>query len=338
MATSPHLFHLSSQTPQIQREGGWRKQCTSQDLPILKKISLALLQLNPLAVREPHWHPNAHELLYCLKGKALMTIFTPDDDHETFTIDQGDMVFVPKNYIHHLENVGSEEAHFAIAFAHENPEDLQLSSSVGAMSNHVLGSTFAVSENFFNGKRHLIDPVYISMRESPAFLPVPSVPNRFKLELEGVNAQIRSSGGWAKKGNKDTLPLLEGIGLFSLVLEKDGIREPHWHPNAHELNYVIEGHCRVTILSPDNTVDTFEMHPGDMSFMPSGYIHDIENLSDTPMRMLVYFTHESPNDIGISGSFGAYSNEVLASVLGGSPADFSQLPKYQHDLIVVKGD
>lgn len=337
MNSSPHLFHLRAHTPQFQRAGGWRIKSSSQEFPILRDISLSLLNLQPLGVREPHWHTNANELLYCVKGHALMTIFTPEADHETFTVAPGEMVFVPQNYLHHIENNGEEEAQFIIAFSHENPEDLHLSSGLSAMSDHVLGSLFSVSETFFANKHAFREPVYISKRQSPAIPPLPSIPNRFKLALEEVNPQIRSNGGWAKKGEKSLLPLLDKIGLFSLNLEKGGIREPHWHPNAHELNYVLEGHCRVTILSPDDSVDIFEMRTGDMSFLPKGYIHDIENLGDTPMRMLVFFSHASPNDIGLSGAFGAYSDEVLASIFGGLPSDYRLLPKYQHDLAVVKG-
>jgi hypothetical protein len=29
-----------------------------------------------LGLREPHWHPNANELTYCLTGEALVTIFS----------------------------------------------------------------------------------------------------------------------------------------------------------------------------------------------------------------------------------------------------------------------
>jgi oxalate decarboxylase len=34
-------------------------------------------------------------------------------------------------------------------------------------------------------------------------------------------------------------------------MEKGGVREPHWHPNAAELNYVIEGKVRFTVYGPN---------------------------------------------------------------------------------------
>ena len=56
------------------------------------------------------------------------------------------------------------------------------------------------------------------------------------------------------------------------------------------------------------------------------------------MQFAIFFNHERPEDLGISGSFGAYSNEILASVFGVQPTtilDF--LPKYQEDLFIVTG-
>ena len=47
--------------------------------------------------------------------------------------------------------------------------------------------------------------------------------------------------------------------------------------------------------------------------------------------------HERPEDIGILGAFGAYSNEVLGSVFGLQPKILDALPKYQEDLFVVAG-
>jgi oxalate decarboxylase len=55
------------------------------------------------------------------------------------------------------------------------------------------------------------------------------------------------------------------------------------------------------------------------------------------MQFAVFFNHEGPEDIGISGAFGAYSNEVLGSVFGIEPKILNALPKYQEDLFVVAG-
>lgn len=68
----------------------------ANNFPLLNGMSLYSLRLESGGVREPHWHPNAAELSYCLAGRALMTIFGPGAGHDTFTVDTGEIVFVPK--------------------------------------------------------------------------------------------------------------------------------------------------------------------------------------------------------------------------------------------------
>ena len=121
-------------------------------------------------------------------------------------------------------------------------------------------------------------------------------------------------------------------------MKPKGIREPHWHPNAAELDYVISGRARMTIFSPGDNVDTFEVGPGEIVFIPSAYFHYIENVNASEdMQFAVFFNHERPEDIGISGALGAYSNDVLGSVFGLEPKILDALPKYQEDLFVVSG-
>jgi oxalate decarboxylase len=55
------------------------------------------------------------------------------------------------------------------------------------------------------------------------------------------------------------------------------------------------------------------------------------------MQFAVFFKHERPEHIGITGVFGAYSNEVLGSVFGLPTKVLDSLPKYQEDLFVVAG-
>ena len=64
------------------------------------------------------------------------------------------------------------------------------------------------------------------------------------------------------------------------VLKRGGVREPHWHPNVAELDYCISGRAIMTIFSPSAGYDSFTMDPGEIAFVPQGYIHDIENAGD----------------------------------------------------------
>src|SRR5918912_4213642 len=142
MGSSVHIFNLEAIKPQAVCNGGTRSIANADNFNILKDMSLYLLNLDSGGVREPHWHPNAAELSYCLSGSALMTIFSPGAGHSTFPVDEGEIVFIPKGYLHHIENIYEGETKFAIAFNHEMPEDIGISGSTGSMPANGLGAKF----------------------------------------------------------------------------------------------------------------------------------------------------------------------------------------------------
>jgi hypothetical protein len=50
-----------------------------------------------------------------------------------------------------------------------------------------------------------------------------------------------ASGGSRTMANKDNFSILNGNGMaiYLLRLKRGGVREPHWHPNAAELSYIV---------------------------------------------------------------------------------------------------
>ena len=94
----------------------------------------------------------------------------------------------------------------------------------------------------------------------------------------------------------------------------------------------------MTILSPGRSVDTFDVNPGQIVFISPAYLHYMENPdSIINMHFAVFFGHEKPEDIGISGALSAYSNEVLVAVFKLDPTFLDKLPKLEEDVFVVAG-
>ncbi len=94
----------------------------------------------------------------------------------------------------------------------------------------------------------------------------------------------------------------------------------------------------MTVFGPGYNIDTFEVGPCEIVLIPSAYFHYIENLNDSEdMQFAIFFNNERPKDIGLSGAFRAYSNEVLGSIIGPEPKILDVLSKYQKDLFVVAG-
>jgi oxalate decarboxylase len=337
---SPHTFDIKSMKPQTICNGGSRTIANLDNFPILRGMATYSLSLEKGGIREPHWHPNAAELSYCLSGKALMTIFGHGDTHNTFTLERDEIAFVPQGFLHHIENISDEETKFIITFNHEKPEDIGISGSTGSIPDAALGYTFSVKSEFFAKINKPKQDILIGKRSSIAKPEFPNIPNPYKFNLKEapqIQSKIQSRGGTVILANAYSFPILNGLSCYSLVLKKGGIREPHWHPNAAELDYVMKGKARMIIFSPGGDIDAFEVGPDQIVFIPTAYFHYIENIGDEELHFAVFFSHEKPQDIGISGAFGSYSNEVLGAVFNVNPKIFESLPKYQEDLLVVAG-
>lgn len=337
MSTRSHLYPLCRIPPQDKTDGGARFIGSKKFFPALKGMSLYRLLLNKDGIREPHWHPNADEMGYCLRGQVFVTIYGTADHKESFVVNAGEVFFVPSGALHHVENIADGESELILQFSHEEPEDFGISSALGFLSNSVLGNVWNVNQEVFKGLKRSTAPVFAVLRTSAPQIPEEAFyTSPYKFNLEGAAPTLSNVGGAAKMARTNTWPMTTTHALYSLTLTKEGMREPHWHPKTAELGYVTHGKGRMSILSADGTVDTYEMNSGDMYFIPKGYPHHIENLmDDQDLKILVFFDQGMPQDIGFSGSIRAYSNEVLGSVMDTHPEFFDKLHKYYSDLFIV---
>lgn len=92
MPASIHLTSLTQKVPIFTNTFGAIARIDAADMPILKRLSMRRLVLAPRSVREPHWHANAHELGYCLKGRHLVTIAGSHSTRDSFTISPGQIL------------------------------------------------------------------------------------------------------------------------------------------------------------------------------------------------------------------------------------------------------
>jgi len=335
--TSTHLFKFSQLTPSEQTAGGFRTRANKQNFPILQGMSLYKLVLNPSGIREPHWHANADELGYCLKGQVLVTLYSTGDEKATFLVHEGDMFLIPSGALHGIENVGDSSAELLLSFSHENTEDFDLSSTLGIFTDAVLGNTWGVKADVFHSLKRSSTVSFATLRKGPAVIPAEAhYKTPYSYHVAKTQPLLISGSGSVRVARQDRWPILERQSMYSLELTNTGMREPHWHPETAELGYVKKGRGRMSILSPSGDVDTYIMAEGDIYFIPKAYPHHIENLENQPLQLLIFFDQSMPRDVGFTAGVRSFSNEALASVTASNPAFFEGLHKYYADLFIVE--
>src|SRR6266566_7274844 len=95
--------HMMAQEP-IRMKGGTVRITDSSLFKVSKTIAAALVEVEPGAVRELHWHPNTDEWQYYISGQGRMTVFASGGKARTFDYQAGDVGYVPFAMGHYVEN------------------------------------------------------------------------------------------------------------------------------------------------------------------------------------------------------------------------------------------
>ena len=73
-AHSPHVASLIGAEPAFESDLGSVTQLTADTVPILQRLSIKRIVLEPGAIREPQWNVNANQLAYVVSGTVLVSM------------------------------------------------------------------------------------------------------------------------------------------------------------------------------------------------------------------------------------------------------------------------
>jgi len=93
----------------VQTSGGSVRIADSNNFKLSTRVAAAHVDINPGGIREMHWHPNADEWSYFIRGRARVTIFAAEGTARTFDYMAGDVGIVPQNMGHYVENLSDTE-------------------------------------------------------------------------------------------------------------------------------------------------------------------------------------------------------------------------------------
>jgi oxalate decarboxylase len=123
----PFTFSLGSSPPVNQTKSGKVQIADSTNFKVSTSIAASLITMQPGALRQMHWHPNADEWQYYIKGKARMGVFNTGPNVLTMDFNPGDIGYIKRNYGHYVQNVGDTELQFFAVFRTSQYEEMSLS-------------------------------------------------------------------------------------------------------------------------------------------------------------------------------------------------------------------
>ena len=104
---NPFVFRLTDMQPTRETRSGTVRIADSTNFLVSRTVAAALVTVKPGGMREMHWHPNADEWQYYLKGTGRVTVFNTGPQAITADFHAGDIGYVKKALGHYVENTGT---------------------------------------------------------------------------------------------------------------------------------------------------------------------------------------------------------------------------------------
>ena len=124
---NPFTFSMGSLPAARTTRGGSVKIADSRNFKASTTVAAAMVTVRPGGLREMHWHPNADEWQYYIKGSAQMGVFNTGPKAVTTNFEPGDIGYIPRNLGHYIKNVGDTDLVFLEIFKADAFQDISLS-------------------------------------------------------------------------------------------------------------------------------------------------------------------------------------------------------------------
>jgi oxalate decarboxylase len=146
---NPHKFRLSKMPP-LTFPGGWERIVTSKEFPINKTLTSVLQHLEPGAIREMHWHPNADEWQYYLGGRSRVTVFGAHGRVRTEEFGPGQIGFIQQGFGHYVEQIGGEPTTFFALFNSPVFEEISITKWLAGNPASLIADNLGISRDEVN--------------------------------------------------------------------------------------------------------------------------------------------------------------------------------------------
>jgi oxalate decarboxylase len=141
-----HRFALMSQKPHVSTPGGALYVASAKEFPVSTTMTGMVLKLKRGAMYEPHWHPNANEWHYVLKGRTRVTLFAFDKRVAVAELSPGECAYIPRNCGHSIQNIGTEDAEIVGVLDSSAYHESSLSDWLAKAPRHLLANNLGLSE------------------------------------------------------------------------------------------------------------------------------------------------------------------------------------------------
>lgn len=327
-------------------EGGWSREVTVRELPIAKDLAGVNMHLTAGGVRELHWH-KAAEWAIMLHGKARITAIDYEGKSFVSDVSEGDLWFFPEGIPHSIQGLDPDGAEFLLVFDDGTFSEfgtVLLSEWMAHTPRDVLAKNFGVPAEALAGlpKKEL----FIFQTAVPGSLEEDRRKAAGSMGLSPAGFDFRptqqpptktTAGGEVRVIDSRTFKASTTIATAIVTLRPGGLRELHWHPNADEWMFFMQGHGRMTVFTSGGRARTMDFQAEDVGYVQKTFPHYIQNTGDTDLRFLEMFKSSYFQDLSLNQWLTHTPPELVMAHLNIDQATLDAIPRQNHAILPVKG-
>ena len=279
-------------------------------------------------------------------GNCRVTVLDQNGRPAVADVKAGDLWYFPAGLPHSLQGLGPDGAEFVLAFDNGQASEfntLLVTDWIAHTPPEVLAKNFGVPiEAFKNIPLHnkwiyqggvTLPPLEAAEAQIAAAAGKP--PNPFVFRLTDMQPTRKTRSGTVRIADSANFLGFEDRRSGLVTVKPGGMREMHWHPNADEWQYYLNGTGRVTVFNTGPQVMTADFHAGDIGYVKKALGHYVENTGSTDLVFVEVFRADRFEEVSLSDWLAHSPIDMVAQTLNLDPSVIARFPKNRPDVVPV---
>ncbi len=321
--------------------GGWTHQVTERELPTSTELAGVNMRLTAGSFRELHWH-TSDEWAFMITGEARVSMLQPDGKLFIDDVKAGDLWYFPAGFPHSLQGIGKDGCEFLLVFddgKFSEDETFLLSDWLAHTPPEIIQKNMGWTDADIDK----LPPTELYIFEAP--LP-PSLEQdkrtvganletevKYTYRLTDAPATKQTAGGEVRVVDSTNFPVSKNVAAGLVRLKPGGLRELHWHPNASEWQFYLQGQGRMTVFKPGGKARTMDFHANDVGFVPLMAGHYIENTGTDDLVFLEMFKAPRFEDFSLNNWIRRVPPEIAEAHLKLTAATIAKAPSERNEIL-----
>jgi oxalate decarboxylase len=271
-----------------------------------------------------------------LYGTARITAIDADGKSFVADVKKNDLWFFPSGVPHSIQGLNPDGCEFLLVFDDgdfSESETVLLSDSMNHLPPEVLAKNFNVSENALANlpRTELFIfgtdvPGKLEDDQNAAAGALGKSPQDFAFRTDEMKPTKQTKGGEVKIVDSKNFKITTTT-MAMVTVHPGGMRELHWHPNADEWQFYIQGKGRMTVVATGNKGRTIDFQAGDVGYVQKSLLHYIENTGDTDLIFIEMFKSARFQEFSFSEWLAHTPPELVMAHLKIDNATYVAIPK-----------